>query len=353
MDVIYTHLDTWVNKNSLKYSINRWNKSNKLKDIEIRYEPFDILQIALIKDFKISIGDVISTNYNVNEATIKQKISISFESATERHINDFLNIIVDFREFLSFATLEPIWCVEIVAKSNKNMEECSGKKDFPGINVYIPHLALKDDINILDPLDILFTYKDIEENFESIFKNWLEKKSIIEPVYNLYLTVLYKKDRNLVVNFLQIIQAIETFHRRTRNNFELSEEEYNNKINSILDKVPEEYKQWLQDKLHYANEINLRKRLKELCREFPEVINSYIGHIRTFANQVYCSRNYYTHYDPQSEDQAVKGRELYYITQRLKLLLEICLLKEILLSNQEIKTLIDKNERYNYLICSN
>ena len=38
------------------------------------------------------------------------------------------------------------------------------------------------------------------------------------------------------------------------------------------------------------------------------------------------SRNYYTHYSSELKDKSLHGMELYYLTQRLKLLLTFALL---------------------------
>ena len=129
--------------------------------------------------------------------------------------------------------------------------------------------------------------------------------------------------------FLNIIHALETFHRRFRKNEVLSYEEHSKKIKELITYIPEDDKQWVQEKLDFTNEPNLHQRIEELLEEAKnEMTEKMVSNKDTFIKETKNSRNYYTHYDQRLEKKALKGTELHTLTQRLRIILIIITLKE-------------------------
>jgi predicted secreted protein len=146
--------------------------------------------------------------------------------------------------------------------------------------------------------------------------------------------------------FLSTVHAIESYHRRTMKNFELPEKQHKKRIEEILNAVPHEHKDWLENKLAYSNEPGLRRRLKEILEKFADVLNDFIPDKDLFIHKVVTTRNYLIHYDEKLKEQSAKREELYYLTQKIKILIEICLLKELGFTSDNIKSLISRNRRY-------
>lgn len=65
----------------------------------------------------------------------------------------------------------------------------------------------------------------------------------------------------------------------------------------------------------------------------------FIENKNTFIEKVVDTRNYQTHHDEDLKEHSASGKELYHLTQKLKILLEICLLTELGFSSDEIKGL--------------
>ncbi len=60
------------------------------------------------------------------------------------------------------------------------------------------------------------------------------------------------------------------------------------------------------------------------------------------------TRNYQTHHDKELQEYAANGEDLYRLTQKLKICLEICLLTELGFSLEEIKDLFSRNRKYQH-----
>lgn len=54
------------------------------------------------------------------------------------------------------------------------------------------------------------------------------------------------------------------------------------------------------------------------------------------------------HHDKKLKEHAASGEDLYRLSQRVRMLLEICLLTELGFSSEEIKALFSRNWRYQH-----
>lgn len=151
---------------------------------------------------------------------------------------------------------------------------------------------------------------------------------------------------NIQHKLLNIIQAIEAYHREIFRESELNLEEHNRKIDKIIAFTPSEYNEWLRDKLRYSYEPSLRNRLKDIVLKFEDIVGTY-KESKSFIDQVVNLRNDLIHPDATRKVKLIEGVPLRVITKRIENLFEICLLSELGFSNDEIKKLIKKYNKYN------
>jgi hypothetical protein len=197
--------------------------------------------------------------------------------------------------------------------------------------------------------EMLLSLKEIRNVFEICLQNWIMKADILRPIYDLYFGTLYNAEMYLQHEFLSLTQALESYHRRTKHNYNLSKDEYKIKLQDILKTVPENHRVWLKNKLLYGNELTLRERLVEILGQLKDIASIYIDNNRKFINDLLNTRNYLTHFDKNLEKKATSGKELYTLTQKIKFLLEICFLVEMELPTETVKKLISRNYRYQFL----
>jgi hypothetical protein len=197
-----------------------------------------------------------------------------------------------------------------------------------------------------------YPYIFIKDKAEIIFNNWLEKVELLRPVYNLYFGTIYREDMYLEFQFLSLIMALEVYHRRLIRNEDISSEEHEERIRQILNNTSAKYQEWLKEKLKYSNEPSLRKRIKEIYDMLKNIryVTALIPKKKNFVDDVVNTRNYFVHYDQSLENKALKETKLYCLIQKLKVLVEICLLKEIGFCDTEIDNIYQQNEKYIWLI---
>ncbi|HOV32941.1 MAG TPA: hypothetical protein PLX23_06225 [Candidatus Hydrogenedens sp.] len=249
-----------------------------------------------------------------------------------------------FRVFY-LGTTEPVYplAIEGITEINKRIIPINSDSSpcYPPVKIFYRLMNIPKAYKSLSPYNMLFTLTDISDRFETFLKNWFDKADLLEPFYNLYFGILYNPPTNPRPRFLSLIQAVESFHRRKFGGQYLKKEDYN-KIYEVLTKaIPDDVvcdlKERLKEYLKYGNEFSLRKRLKGIFKEYQEILNKFIENQNAFIELVINTRNYLTHHDEELRESAANSKEITSLTERLKMLAEICLLTELEFSSEEIK----------------
>lgn len=253
------------------------------------------------------------------------------------------------KDFISLAVLESSKVLSLQADT---AEEITGEvhSDIKGhIKVFYKPSQTELGPKKLSPQNMLFRYNDISENFESYLRKWFENANNLKPMYDLYFSIIHSSNMYVDHKFLSLMQALETYHRRILGGNELSENHHNKRILEILTAVPDQYRQWLEEKLKYSNELSLRKRMKELLGRHSDVMSVYISDLTDFKNKAVDTRNYMTHYDLSLKDKASTGIDLWKLVIELEILVEVCLLSETGFTDAQLKNLFQRTQRYKFL----
>lgn len=347
LSIHYSHLDEWANISGFK--MRDFYRSSEKKDKKtwlIKYELPEPVEAKVNDDLKISLvirAFLPTLSLVQKEAYIKQKTFVKIEPSKAKPLEEYWNIMSLFQDFLSLGVLEAVYPLSIrgITEANK-ITLGEGKIYHPPISIFYKLPDISRMSKTLMPVEMLFTFKDISESFEVFIRNWFEKAEILKPVYDLYFGTLYNPHMYLQHKFLSLVQAIESYHRRNMKNYELSEDEYRKRITEILNMVSSNDRRWLKWKLKYANEPSLKQRLEDILKTHSEVLDGIIDDKSSFIDKTADTRHYLTHYDSKLKERSAYGEELYRLTLKLKVLLEICLLKELGFSSDNIKGLISR-----------
>lgn len=133
-------------------------------------------------------------------------------------------------------------------------------------------------------------------------------------------------------------------------NYELPEEQHRERIAAILASCPDQYKEWLHDELVYSNEPSLRVRFTEILEACSGILDPFIQDSKSFINKVVNTRHYLTHYDARLKDKSAEGMELYHLTEKLRIVLEISLLKELGFSLGDIENLFSQSRQHRHTL---
>jgi hypothetical protein len=183
----------------------------------VKYEVPEPVE-AKIDNFKISFDHNLNISGDrLREVNLKHTTFIKIEPEDELHFEECQNILYHLQNFLSLATTMPIYplSIEATTEQYKRVSTFSkGKVRHPHIEIFDNVMGKVDLSKKLTHGDMLFTFEDISGQFETYLQNWFGKAGLLKPVYDLFFGTLYNPSMYLEFQFLSLIQAIESFHRR-------------------------------------------------------------------------------------------------------------------------------------------
>ncbi|MFA0960511.1 HEPN domain-containing protein [Roseivirga sp. BDSF3-8] len=262
-----------------------------------------------------SLSTVLDIKHNL-EISLKPKCRININSILKNGISflETLEKINVFEQFLTLLTSYPCFAYDLKFKDAKS-----------DISLYFNRQT--DNKNNENSAFFFISYIEIKDSIKEIYGNWIEKWKKLESVSSILVDSILHQDRFSYNSFLNIVQGIETFHRRFR---KIDGSIKKDMIDEILEVCPEKYKAWLTDRIGSYNQPSLQDRLNNLFSEIEDVnIKELMGDMEEFVRSVLVTRNYYTHFDSDKKSKALKGKELFRAKRILEFILLINVLKEI------------------------
>lgn len=320
------YLSLWSTPNSIETIISFNEKQVEKYCISFKTEEFHIDAVD-IGEYKLSIDGFVNYRGDYFEPKIKQKTVVSLTNISDYSLKDVLGKIFLFEQFLSFATLKPLESSKIVLYDKSKYQQLeNGKKHYFPIQYIRVHHSKEtpDEQNITKKLSFLFSYDIIKGEFQPILKKWFLEQVEIAPIRHHLIECVRQKGSFSSVDFLIIIQAIEGFWWRFR------DDDYK-RINHIKSK----------------KQTNLNTILKSLIDEFKDIEQLNLNEIN--VNEVVDSRHYFSHFVHKvNKPYAKDGLELYHLTKSIRKLLICCLLNFVGFTNSQILKII-QNSNSSYL----
>jgi hypothetical protein len=331
-------LDEWVNRSG--FDIEQDIQSGS---VNINYKRPDPIELFSSKRVKINIvikAKTPSFNFVQTEAIIRQKAFFEVNFTEANDLDSLHKVMYQLQNFIALATLKPVIPIEIYGYSNQHVEKI-GEAEYPKkIEIYFMPIGDSKDYDVFPP-NMLFTLGDILNSSQEKLSRWFVRHEELAPVFDLFFSIMYRPPGSQERKFISLIQAVETYHRRTHKNIDLDEDKHDERISSIIKVTPADYKDWLSYRLTYSNEPTLRARLKELFDEFHDILSNFIEK-NEFVNLSVNTRNYFTHFDKSLEKKRASGSKLTLLIELVKSLLMLCLLLEAGFPHEEIKKISQK-----------
>ena len=171
------------------------------------------LLIYETEEYKIEyfVGYIFKSDFMIEEVKLTQKPTIIIESKSPQSIQWFDEKFNQFKTIIELATHKKINYQELSVQE-KNTESFSETKD--SILVVNSSFSTINNLeeNHFDSTNYLFTCTDLLE--ASDLANWYKKSEKLKPILNLYVEAYYSDASKIENHFLNICQALETYHSR-------------------------------------------------------------------------------------------------------------------------------------------
>lgn len=195
---------------------------------------------------------------------------------------------------------------------------------------------------------MLFKAKDVEDRFQQTLEQWLDVYEDLEDVCDLFFGVHYNQGMTSTNRFLNVVQALETYHRVRFGKYDLPQKEHSERVKEIVSFIPKghEHRQWANDMLYNSNYTSLKTRLIDLVIDTRPAADKLIGQTQSFAKWAKDTRNFYTHRDERSSMKVARGRRLELLNYSLLWLMRIHFMREVGFTPRRCEELLSKNQRF-------
>lgn len=306
---------------------------NQAKSYEIKYDEITPIDFSLNNNCngQITFDGPLTIGGRYNEMELKEEayVSLNYNSEEEyQQIFEDISKIVDLVTLLSFEQSYPTF---ITFRDSKFTEDVNGIIQNKNIYCFYEHGNYNKNHKLRNRGQHLVGYENISEKFPAIIENWFKLYEDTEEVIRLILKYFKTKYKFSSDKFVDVVRALESYHRIHINNERLPKEKFNDLVSTILSQIEldKDDSTWLEQRL-MGNEPNLKIRIEELISNNKTVfISTKIEKLNKFCRQTTDSRNYYTHYDPKKKNRALKGRELSDLTRINRAIVISCLLNHI------------------------
>ena len=257
----------------------------------------DVRNMATLAEANVADGikwvlrDKFSCNQSVYDLSINQLTEFVIETSNAVSVDAFLKHIGEFSQFLSIALYceqSPIEIKLYGAEQNRSVQ-----------------LLYKIDRSIDPKANKLIRFDALKEKLPTMFGTWHQNYDKISPISSYLVDSLQKKKTFGVPDFLIIAQALDGYHKRF--------------VNKRKGKDNRKYDEQIEVLLNQFDDVEVIQR----CHIDPKILRD--------------TRHKYSHLFPDDEKSlAVDGDELYWLTEKCKILLTCCILNMMGLANAEI-----------------
>lgn len=317
-NAIIPELSDWCPNNAISFSTGNEN-------INISFQTngkgkYVLNKTAINETTNISLLQEITYYKSQTEINVKQFVYIEVSKNKSCSISELLSDIIMFEQFLSVATSYIVSSTCIKVFDGNLYQELDNVKHYKPIYIVQIRRKFKEaKAKEISSIDFLYSYSTIQNNYPQILKKWYNAPKEIAPIRTHLIDSLERKRTFSSVDFLIVIQALDGFWSRFR-------EDTYKRNNNLTAKC----------------RVALKDKINELISEFSniEIIKNANICIKSCVN----SRDYYSHfYSPKSSDIVLVGYELYKLTNKLRVLLICCVLSLIGFSNSQINDIFKQS----------
>lgn len=298
--------------------------------------------VYLIENYKLELCFYNSYPLGVTPAGFNLKQNAFIRISTEgnkQKLRDIHILISRFYNLYCLAIDKSSSLLSLTCFNSDIRQEGENKRPVP-VEVYFYsacYSKVKPDIQWHTNL---FGFNEVESKFDTLLSRWLKGYEVYEPSLTLYFANKRTSfNRYAEDNFLYMVHALESLHRRISSETELPQDEFKKLFKDVTESVDKKYKQLVCERLNYGNELSLLKRLKRVygaLNEYGITLKDYGDDFKKIKD----TRNFLTHYDAKLSDKKATINEMIVLTSMMEALFQLYLLKELGFTASEIQTKI-------------
>lgn len=351
--VEFSSLANWTCANPVKLAMPTMD--GKCISVDVAFRRPDPIDIVLSdRKFDLAISHGWNTSLDSGSFRIRWHAGVTIAAHDSMVLADASQVAWQCENLMSLLIGRQLSVRSIALKPADAVSP--GSTESPLHLIY--HQRGKHDHPDLHPPQMLLPYSLVKEDFPQIVAKWFAKSEQAVLATNVFFGSQLLESPVLNVKFLAIIQAAESYHRSLGMGVYMKQDEYDAAITEFDFHMPTgiqgDHRESLKNRLRYGNEYSLRKRLTEMLNRIPDDARGRIaGDVSKFVAKVVDTRNYFTHYDHASENNALKGKDAFVASERLRILVVANLLHDLGIKDETLLSVLERSREFQHWMSEN
>jgi hypothetical protein len=235
-----------------------------------------------------------------------------------------------------------LWREDILAPTEKNPEiRLIGARVFPE--------AEDEKAEPIHPHELLFGLSDSEDGFVPFIERWFRLTTAYTHACNIFFGLQYGPPAYLDLTFLGMVESLALYYTRREDGTAHRDHE-EQRLTEILGKLPASDADWVRSHVWARPFPPLQDILVKLLDEHAELMSPLLQTDKWgFIREVLGTLVYTIHRDPPFNQVVSFGAELYWMMAKLRILLKLCLLRELGFPVEKSRSFFGKNRVYQHL----
>ncbi len=354
-EVRFSLLDEWLCKSGFTFN-DEYDERGYSTRFNLEYEYPEVLEFNIDSiEAKFETNYVFTRNKTNLQWQLGHKSFLRFTPVQPQTFDWYSKKFDSLRKFLIVMTGFPISTGEIVGYGDEfyidSSSDITTKEKF---QVYVRLSNSFLDTDSKHPAELLINLPLLGTELGAVLNTWFQKSEILDPAVILYVATLSINLGYSEFRLLNYAQGLEALHRRAFGGKYITDDEYEPIANTLIKSIPKEvgrdHRSSLEGRIKYGHEFSQRKRIKLLLDDvWTGCLDEFIEDRNSFVDKVVNTRNYLIHFDPTSASKAVFGTEIFYVAERLRILLVTHILLQLNIPRENVYRAITQFHPFAYL----
>jgi len=339
-------LDSWISTTGISLTPTDGDAIER----GVRYLHPESVSFALNgQTLKIGFGWTQSQSHR--SYSLREKVSLKIEGLGQLSFEEISRqYTYPLQNFFTLATDHPNALSSVVLYNN-NLHTTDGERPSPIHHLAKPIYLLKEAQEDLQSDDMLFTYEDIQEYVPGVIKRWFAFADKFRPFCIPFFGLLYAPGTFVEGRFLTLVDSMVLFFCGV----DAAHEAMTGALNEATTKIqlccPDRNQLWLADAMPTSADLELPWSLLKALDVHRDIMAPLVGEdLEGFVDHVLATRKYCRYRDPAFQENAAQAAKLYWLTEKLKLLVKLLILEWLGIPTELVTRLIKRNRLYAHLV---
>lgn len=338
--------------------ISRERQGDKEDDFELRiqYRRPELLRLEL-GEVKATIGMAWKSSFGRHAVSVRERVGMVLEGLGGLRFEHIAaNYVRPLRDFFSLVTYAPSSLTSVALGHAAQPREGREEKQYFEVLFQPIGGGLRRSGRQSDPGELL-RYEEVRVDLPAMLDRWINFHAEYRPFCHAFFGPLYSPPPFVQTRFLAMIEAMVLYFAKAMppDNATAGALERLRKEVEVQDALPqlvgERGREWIADALPTEAELSMPRNLLAAMNQHVALMGDLVGgDPEGFVGRISATRRFLLHSDRPESAAPLRGKALYWATEKLRVLMTACVLGQLGLPIPHVAQVFRRNRAYQHLL---